>query len=128
MNTPLPDEQQTLQKMDPDVKREWLKALRSGKYRRAQGKLKDGAGYCCLGVLCVTMGWEFDPEDGELDWGQKLQAGLTEDTMSALVRLNDGTLHEASDEVKAIAGNVKGYRKDKGASFTRIANLIEEKL
>lgn len=39
--------------MRPDVKVKWLKALRSGKYEQADGKLYDGDNqFCCLGVLC----------------------------------------------------------------------------
>lgn len=29
---------------------QWVEALRSGKYKQAQGHLRDGDGYCCLGV------------------------------------------------------------------------------
>ena len=38
--------------MKKDIKTKWVKALRSGKYKQAAGKLKDDNGYCCLGVLC----------------------------------------------------------------------------
>lgn len=31
---------------------EWVKALRSGKYKQTTGKLKYDNAYCCLGVLC----------------------------------------------------------------------------
>lgn len=43
--------------MKPLIKAEWVKALKSGKYKKATGTLcrlkKDGTpkGYCCLGVL-----------------------------------------------------------------------------
>lgn len=45
--------------MDPDVKRRWLEALRSGRYEQANGYLSINGGYCCLGVLC-----EVAVEDG----------------------------------------------------------------
>jgi len=43
-------------KMKKRVKKEWVKALRSGDYRQGTGKLKfttdeEGDLYCCLGVL-----------------------------------------------------------------------------
>lgn len=43
--------------MKKRLKRLWLKALRSGKYKQQQSALRvveDGSvlGYCCLGVLC----------------------------------------------------------------------------
>lgn len=46
--------------MNPDVKAQWVAALRSGEYEQAHGYLKvvdegGGVGYCCLGVLCELM-------------------------------------------------------------------------
>lgn len=44
-------------KMNPEVKEKWLKALRSGEYAQTVGVLATNLvngkiGYCCLGVLC----------------------------------------------------------------------------
>jgi hypothetical protein len=30
----------------------WAEALESGEYKQVNGKLSDGEGFCCLGVLC----------------------------------------------------------------------------
>lgn len=43
--------------MNPEVKKKWLEALRSGKYQKATSRLHytrplEGDSYCCLGVLC----------------------------------------------------------------------------
>lgn len=44
--------------MKPEIKRRWVAALRSGKYKQGEGSLctagETGAAdtYCCLGVLC----------------------------------------------------------------------------
>lgn len=38
-------------KMDPDIQRDWVAALRSGEYQQDTGALKTPTGYCCLGVL-----------------------------------------------------------------------------
>lgn len=40
--------------MNPEAKEKWVKALRSGKYLQTQGRLSNGEGFCCLGVLCVV--------------------------------------------------------------------------
>lgn len=41
-------------RMDPNVKRLWIEALRSGKYRQGRGSLHSiNEEYCCLGVLCA---------------------------------------------------------------------------
>jgi hypothetical protein len=39
--------------MDPELKKEWVEALRSGRYKQGKNTLrtKDDE-YCCLGVLC----------------------------------------------------------------------------
>lgn len=38
--------------MKEKVKKLWLEALRSGKYKQTKRVLKNEEGYCCLGVLC----------------------------------------------------------------------------
>lgn len=41
--------------MNPEVKKLWLDALRSGEYKKGRGTLRQGKNsfrYCCLGVLC----------------------------------------------------------------------------
>lgn len=44
-------------RMDPEIKDEWLMALRSGEYIQGRSRLKNYEGrYCCLGVLCVIHG------------------------------------------------------------------------
>jgi hypothetical protein len=52
--------------MDQEIKNRWVEALRSGKYKQAEGTLaihnSDGEeSFCCLGVLC-----EIAVEDGVL--------------------------------------------------------------
>lgn len=43
--------------MNPEWKKKWLEALRSGKYVQGQNVLRsDGNRYCCLGVLCDLQG------------------------------------------------------------------------
>lgn len=38
--------------MNPEIKAEWVKRLRSGDYEQGKGNLEMGGRYCCLGVLC----------------------------------------------------------------------------
>ncbi len=42
--------------MNANIKKIWLKALRSGEYEQTTTRLcrprSDGVGFCCLGVLC----------------------------------------------------------------------------
>lgn len=46
--------------MDAKLKAEWIAALRSGQYKQAREALRDGDGYCCLGVLCLVAGISLD--------------------------------------------------------------------
>lgn len=38
--------------MKPKVKKLWVKALRSEKYKQGHGHLRVDTFYCCMGVLC----------------------------------------------------------------------------
>lgn len=40
------------QKLDPEIKDLWLKALRSGSFAQGTNYLEKNDSYCCLGVLC----------------------------------------------------------------------------
>ena len=54
--------------MDAKLKDLWLKALRSRKYRQAENALKDGDGYCCLGLLChVAAGAGLVPSNAKVE-------------------------------------------------------------
>ena len=54
--------------MKPDIKAQWLTALRSGDYQQGRGHLRRGDQYCCLGVLCnlygKAVGAEWDNQYG----------------------------------------------------------------
>jgi hypothetical protein len=38
--------------MNPEIKQKWVDALRSGEYQQGRNSLRNGNGFCCLGVLC----------------------------------------------------------------------------
>jgi hypothetical protein len=59
--------------MKESVKKKWLQALRSGKYKQTTACLQDEAGFCCLGVLCdlyaketKAASWQYD-ENGSIE-------------------------------------------------------------
>lgn len=45
-----PDWRNVKKPMTAEDKQQWIMALRSGKYRKARGKLATKRGHCCLGV------------------------------------------------------------------------------
>jgi len=107
--------------MDTEIKRKWVKALRSGKYKQTRGRLKARNGaMCCLGVLehkVLGVPYKWWPDQGiylnsEFSYTGPtyrdtiMQSGLTTPLFKRLADLND---------------------LDKW-SFEQIADWIEEKL
>lgn len=95
--------------MDKKLKVKWLKALRSGRYKQTKERLRDGIGYCCLGVLCTIQGAKWKPDPGHDDGtmipfldgidirrsgGQYVNprhaGGLSKKTQVVLAKKNDG--------------------------------------
>lgn len=140
--------------MDPKIKADWIKNLRSGEFKQARGQLydPDEGGYCCLGVLCRTLGSEFFflSEDEETDWtgytvtpwnGVELGVDnemLTSEALAALgmvreditvmdtlTAMNDGTTTSNVDEA---TGAIVPVVKIAPKSFAEIADWIEENL
>lgn len=106
--------------MDADVKKEWVKALRSGKYEQGHGKLcrVDAAGtcsFCCLGVLA--------DEAIDADWylvGACYRLGPAGPT---------GRLRSSDMEMLGLskfAHYALSSANDLGLPFSTIADAIEE--
>jgi len=76
------------------LRRRWIEALRSGKFKQCRDRLKRGDAYCAYGVLAATTGrddcWM---EDGlGFDWGNAgMDATLLSDTVAGtdIVTMND---------------------------------------
>lgn len=115
----------TLSKMNPKLKKKWLTALRSGKYRRGQAQLKSGNHYCCLGVLCEVAGRKFDGDETFLPKSIADLAGVNARTQEVLASINDG---DYDVDQKGQYGAIKRYRENRGAPFSSIADFIEENL
>jgi hypothetical protein len=107
--------------MKDTLKRKWIKALRSGKYKQGMGQLRSLYSltnsvrryYCCLGVLCdVTRpdGWRGDVHEFE----DADKHGLLSDASLSAVGLN----RAAQDRLAGL--------NDGGALFDEIADVIEE--
>ncbi len=112
-------------KQSNELTKEWIKALRSGKYKQTQHCLEDKEGNCCLGVGCRV----FD----------KMFPGVLE-----IEEDKSGTMFNGSDEVlpeivkkafrlTSTCGTVwhdgsLSYMNDKqGMNFKEIADIIAAK-
>jgi hypothetical protein len=143
-------------KLKPEVKEQWLTALRSGEYTQAQEYLRTADdGYCCLGVLCdlaVKGGVIGEPhQDGpEAVWeygnfpddsGTQLPQAVAD---WAFGKEGDPYLFTARSVNPGIGGSARegtdpnpdtgryyvslAELNDEGSSFAEIANLIEKYL
>ena len=114
------------EKLDPDFKKKWINALRSGKYKQGDGNLYkfDNNSFCCLGVACVVSGEPLERLDHVELIGPEMFTSTTipeilksdylpsESPIKVLVDMNDGT------------NLYKGNKQ----SFEQIADWIEQNL
>lgn len=94
----------------------WCENLESGKFTQCQGRLhKKNDGFCCLGVLACTLGWDrkklinkgtiIRHSVGTSNVGLSLdpaEVGLTYREQNILTGMNDG-LHQPKHTFRQIA-------------------------
>lgn len=123
-------------KLDPEKKRIWIEALRSGKYTQCSGRLHlKGDGFCCLGVLCDLKDSSYWGPEGAGDdttcWWNK-SAWYPPISVQVWVGITDSP----SEDNKCFSLNIpvvyNGIRyenlsslNDVGMSFNEIADVIE---
>ena len=119
--------------MKSEIKKQWVEALRSGRYWQGNTLLRHRRHFCCLGVLCdlavkarldVTVekhGDEFlyDGEVFELPMSVSQWAGLDDQSPDI------GAFDLDSGQYKTTS---LARINDNGATFKQIADLIEEQL
>lgn len=122
--------------MNPKIKKQWIKALRSGDYKQGKEQLRNGENqFCCLGVLCnlhakansefakqQILPSQYDGETGVLPLSVMKWAQI--DFANPVVRYkgHEVSLAELND------GGYIGCRLEKPKTFKQIANIIEKSL
>lgn len=113
--------------MNKWVKRKWVKALRSGEYKQAQGTLflderGEVTNYCCLAVVIAEMfPGAFDGRE-DTYYGTSVNVGAAQE---------DGRV---ADDLAILWGldqdsqDILADMNDDGASFPAIADWIDENL
>lgn len=105
--------------MNQEIKKLWVAALRSGKYKQGVGSLLNRVDeYCCLGVLC-DLAVKKQVVHSFLD----AHNGRNE-VPGDIVRLWAGL----TDSNPQIANSSLAQLNDQGATFTEIADIIEKEL
>jgi len=105
-------------KLKKEFAENWIKALRSGKYKQGNGYLFNNVtnSYCCLGVACkITMPRAKIALIPFID-GDRVSHKLY-NKMPALLRGTDG-YNDFVEEVSVM--------NDEGTSFIEISNWIEQ--
>lgn len=146
-----------LLRLKPEIKKVWLSALRSGKFRQCKSRLKKSTGvegrgkysYCCLGVLCEIVVWEgiisepiwatpryhsgseakFDGREDELP--SKVIRWAFQDVKKDIISFD---VYDRLVRIPAITTKSKNCiytladLNDSGYAFQRIADIIEKNL
>lgn len=131
--------------MRADVKQLWLEALRSGEYPQTTGTLRDGVGFCCLGVVCdvaVKQGVIPEPIRNSAGWhygarkksthllppAVRRWAGLDETATRKKIKVPDPEElgYESEEYAEALRQSALTCLNDNGATFEDIAKIIEE--
>ena len=142
----------TTAKMDPKIKKKWVKLLRSGKLPQTQGALyrpkeetrEDDdtpypAGYCCLGVLALACDWkpsDLRDTDGEA-LGLLSQLQYEDDAEFGMKTLREEYDGYCFDYDPYVVLEINGYSRrvslsslndTHSFSFSKIADVIEAQL
>lgn len=110
--------------MKPKIKKLWVEALRSGKYKQGSGRLRTFSdAYCCLGVLCDLHRKETGRQwrrNSHGDWVYLSATGALPEEVSNWAGLKCGNPALGLDS--AISHN------DSGTPFPDIADRIQKYL
>lgn len=109
--------------MNPEIKAQWLTALRSGEYVQGTGGLRStGDEFCCLGVLC-----DLAAKVGVAEWEQDSYRLLYDmDGTSAILPESVQKWAGVSSHGDYGDGYLASDNDSRGLSFSQIADIIEE--
>jgi len=115
--------------MTPELKRKWIKALRSGEYRKSTAVLKrffrtTEPRHCCIGVLCELVKDDFEDAKNLIQRRPDFGGHASRTSVGAIMDFRTLGHVGLSNEHQKTLTNMN----DKGASFDRIANWIEKRL
>lgn len=102
--------------MTPELKQQWIDALRSGKYLQGKRRLRGSdTNFCCLGVLCdIVEPGEWAPFKDDAGFTHHGCLGYLPEKIQRSVRLTDSTVAHLME------------MNDFGQSFGQIAAFIDE--
>ena len=107
--------------MNAEIKKEWVEALRSGKFIQGRDLLRSRDKHCCLGVLC-----EIQSKHTGHKWETALSDPNSFTFLDGFYGLGSRTLNWC--DLKSTEALALASMNDKGSTFEEIAKYIEEKL
>ena len=113
-------------RMPKALAEKWLADLRSGEYKQCRGKLCNGVGYCCLGVLIKSAGCDIPEDDIDGDGGLPA-LGWLENQNIEFFNVRSNSVHRRSPYITAQDSRVDRLN-DTGTSFSEIADLLETEI
>lgn len=115
--------------MNPEIKEQWISALRSGDYVQGTGWLRSADNkYCCLGVLCELAVGAGVITCNTVEWSETFYQGN-----STVLPIEVEKWAEIGSCLGSFEGMIEGtcslaHLNDSGFyDFSQIANVIEEK-
>lgn len=120
--------------MKEQIAKDWVKDLRESGAQQTCGALYDGRGYCCLGRLCVILGYTFtrSDEDGKYRISGTQESNILTEQIQKQAGMHslDGDLNRVELDLTAISlkfGTISlADLNDNGWTFAKIADLIEK--
>lgn len=111
-------------KMNPKVKKLWIAALKSGKYKQGVGALKTNDDkYCCLGVLCDIYRKEKKVKGFIKNINNKYEFQNSSGILSDKV-MNWAKLEDRNPDIST--GKSLAVINDNGTTFKEIADIIKK--
>lgn len=115
--------------MNEEVKQKWVEALLSGKYKQVAGKLSDGTGFCCLGVLC-----ELAVKEGVIEPsthifpGRRMYSGETNLLPRSVANWAGISRDPVAEPKLWVLSTVKlSKMNDRGMDFRQIAQVMQDR-
>jgi hypothetical protein len=115
-------------RLKPEVKvrRQWIRALRSGKYKQTTNKLRGCEGFCCLGVLCdLAVKAKVIPEPRVLSSDKYSYEDNTFFLPEKVQRWAGLKTSDADFKSNGLSSNLPTLNDIKSNTFEQIANVIE---
>lgn len=111
------------------IKEDWIKALRSGKYKQGTGCLRKGDEYCCLGVLCEVLDLDFIPiyAEDDLEGIEGVEREIDNKILYG-IQGNEGGIPYSLLEIMKLEINQDYFvelNDGQKLSFEEIANVLE---